>query len=72
MAREIGRGRREASETGRQRREASEMERGRREDRELERGELYMYIIVYNCILYIYICINDKQYWERKERGERD
>ena len=35
MAREIGRGRREASETGRERRDASEIERGEtREGRE--------------------------------------
>ena len=47
-------------------------ERRAREGREWERGELYMYIIVYNCILYIYICINGKRDWEREERGERD
>ena len=53
------------SKIGRGRREA-------RESREWERGELYMYVIVYNYILYIYICINGKGDWEKEERGERD
>jgi len=47
-------------------------EKRAREGREWETGELYIYIIVYNCILYIYICINDKRDWKREERGERD
>ena len=50
-----GGGRREASETERERgeRRAILRETREREGREWERGELYMYIIVYNCILYI-------------------
>ena len=72
MAREVGRGRKEANETGRKRIEASEIDRGKRERAESGRDELYMYIIVYNYILSIYICINGKRGWEREEKGERE